>query len=207
MHFFINVFRCVCGFFFCIFCLAFGQNEEVQENKKNNSLNDLSSVEIRRHLTWGAAYHMGYDYRANTQQLSLSYYLDERRQLSLRAGYADSDYYDGNNRILQTTVATEMKFFLGNSFYVAPEIFYINYRGSWFLGLWGRRYTGLGLGARIGNQWHYDRNLLFGIDWFGHGRGVHHFTSKARVAASDPEFDESNLYVYTVLNIYLGISF
>ena len=96
----------------------------------------------------------------------------------------------------QTNVTLQYKRFTDNSFYLAPEIFYLNYTEK-FNRSKDDELTGMGLGLRLGNQWQWD-NFTLGCDWVGIGRTMVYFKSTT---------SDKNFYTVTLANVYLGWSF
>lgn len=138
----------------------------------------------------------GYEYKTIGQSLMFSYFIDEDNQIGLRGGFGKED----DDR--ETYLAIQSKHFLANSFYVAPEIYYLNYfedddSDNWFDNK-DEKITALGFGVRIGNQWQF-KTFTIGCDWFGMGKNIAHWTR------TDDVF--SHRYTFTILNFYLGWSF
>lgn len=142
----------------------------------------------------------GWDYRMPTYQVSAMYWLNPTNQLGVKAGANKSD---GE---AQTVFSLQYKHFLKNTFYISPEIYYLNTREKeswWFtdeiFGLKAKysEYTSMGAGVRIGNQW-VVHHFTFGIDWFGIGR---------RFGTFRKDNKDSNDYTITAFNIYAGLSF
>lgn len=142
----------------------------------------------------------GIDYRMSPTQLSVMYWPNPTNQIGLKAGVD----CEGEER--QTNVSLISKHFLKNSFYVSPEIFYLNTREkeSWWLedNLFNLKatyaeYVSMGAGIRIGNQW-IIKHFTLGLDWIGVGRRFGTFRRDSKNSA---------VTTYTLLNIYAGISF
>jgi len=141
----------------------------------------------------------GVDYRMSPTQFAAYYFLDKNNLLGLKAGA------DRNSEERQTSVAFQYKHFTGNSFYIAPEIFYLNTRedDTWLLKLFNinvdgySEYVSMGAGVRIGNQWSW-RHFSIGADWIGYGR---------RIGVFRRDNDKASENTWTLLNIYAGLSF
>lgn len=136
------------------------------------------------------------DYRLPNMAVAGMYFLTTNDLLGLKLGYL-------HGRENQTSIAIQYKRYLGNSFYVAPELFYLRSHEE-INGFWGNvfdqykyaSYTSLGTGLRIGNQWTWE-NFTLGCDWIGIG---HRFGTFRK--------DTSKLQdtTYTLLNLIVGIS-
>jgi hypothetical protein len=150
----------------------------------------LSSRENRFPLRYQGTLHFGPDYRASTTQVTVAKFLAPDTLLGLRLGHRRSNLED------QLSGALQYKRFVDNSFYVAPEIYYLNYFEDM---TYGRDFEviGLGIGVRVGNQWQWE-NFTMGVDWIGVGKNLAHFRR------SDPGTD---VYTATLFNFYLGLSF
>ncbi|MFY7992090.1 MAG: hypothetical protein ACOVP4_02270 [Bacteriovoracaceae bacterium] len=142
----------------------------------------------------------GVDYRMSPTQLSVMFWPNPTNQIGLKAGVDR----EGDER--QTNVSLISKHFLKNSFYVSPEIFYLNTREkeSWWFAdaLFDQKatyaeYVSLGAGVRIGNQW-VIKHFTLGLDWIGFGRRFGTFRKESKNSA---------VTTYTLFNIYAGISF
>ncbi len=152
--------------------------------------NENASEEKRVSLKYQTTLHFGIDYHASTTQLGFSKFLNSDSLLGLRFGARES------NKENQTNVTFQYKRFTDNSFYFAPEIFYLNYTEK-FSRSKDYEQTGMGLGIRLGNQWQWD-NFTLGCDWVGIGRTMVYFKSTA---------SDKNFYTVTLANVYLGWSF
>ena len=153
------------------------------------------SSENRANKSWEATVQLGLDYMTGTTQLMVSKFIDADNVIGLKGGHNKS----GGDDDQQTSFALQYKHFTGNSFYVAGEVFYLNTLRdtNWIFFEDRSKYSSLGLGARIGNQWHYE-NFTIGCDWFGLGKRVVTFTKQNQ--------DEIDITL-TLLNLYLGWSF
>lgn len=141
----------------------------------------------------------GVDYRLSPTQLAAYYFMDKNNLLGLKAGV------DRNGEERQTNFALQYKHFTGNSFYVAPEVFYLNTREdeAWFINdLFNIKkqyaeYVSMGVGVRIGNQWSW-RHFSLGVDWIGYGRRVGIFRRDTETLSDN---------TWTLFNLYAGLSF
>jgi len=167
------------------------------------------SLYNRRHknvtLTAGA----GFNYSEESVSLKVGFFLSDNQVLSL--AYHDLDEDDNYRYDNEKGFAVELAFkqFSGNSFYVQPFAFYRKHseEDSLFLFSSDKRFHEIedaGLGVKIGNQWQWD-NLTVGCDWFGVGR---------RVVTIDETGDKNVIFSssndrthYTLLNVYMGVSF
>ncbi len=142
---------------------------------------------------------VGLDYRMSPTQLAVMYWLNPSNQLGLKAGV------DREGEERQTSIALQSKHFLKNSFYISPEIFYLNTRENenWLtdqvfnLKSKFTEYVSMGAGVRIGNQW-VIKHFTIGVDWIGAGRRFGTFRKDNQNATET---------TYTLLNIYAGLSF
>lgn len=133
-------------------------------------------------------------------QAAAYYFFDKNNLLGFKAGV------DRTNDESQTNFALQYKHFTGNSFYIAPEIFYLNTREESRIPIFSEifnidgemeEYISLGAGVRIGNQWSW-RHFSIGVDWIGYGRRVGIFKRSSSNATEN---------TWTLLNIYAGLSF
>lgn len=157
------------------------------ENKEYSEV--LRSKTERKKLNYQATIHFGIDYLVSTTQIGFSKFGPDDSLFSLRFGQRHSADESQYNTTFQ------YKKFINNSFYYAPEVFYLNYledRDGEDLKL-----TGIGAGIRVGNQWQW-KNFTLGCDWFGMGKVFSYFTYSG---------DEKNFYTVTLLNVYAGWSF
>lgn len=138
-----------------------------------------------------------FDYRASTSQVSAMYFIEPNQLLGLKLGTRD-----GGEK--QTNIALQYKRYLGNSFYMAPEIFYLNSRED-VNGIFGdifsshdyANYSSMGAGFRIGNQWTW-KHFTLGCDWVGIGQ---------RLGTFRKDTSRLNDTTYTFLNVIIGASF
>jgi hypothetical protein len=155
-----------------------------------------TSSEERAQLKYQATLQTGYDYKTSDTQLSLGMFLKPDQMMNFKAGVGK----DGDDK--QTTFALQYKYFTGNSFYLAPELYYLNYSESdkhkTLFDSVDENVTALGAGLRIGNQWQW-QHFTLGCDWFGMGSNFAHWKRT--------EDSFSNPLTFTILNFYLGASF
>jgi hypothetical protein len=105
---------------FCLFSLsAFSQVPSEPTNPTKNVNDSVFDITAQA----------GFDYRMATYQLSLMYWINPTNQIGLKAGANKSD---GEH---QTVFSLQYKHFLKNTFYISPEIYYLNTRerDSWWL--------------------------------------------------------------------------
>lgn len=160
-----------------------------------------TSEENRRRLNWEASLQTGYDYRAEVTQLMFSKYIGRTELVGLKVGMTT----DGARDPKQTNVALQYKKFAGNSFYFAPELYYLNYfendqTDNSFL-LFpdeNERFSAVGVGIRFGNQWQWE-NFTLGVDWFGIGGNFIYWRHDEEI------FDMP--VTWTLLNLHLGWAF
>jgi hypothetical protein len=157
-----------------------------------------SSQEERGAKTHELTVQTGFDYRLWTYQLSYMYFLNADNLIGIKAGSGRG------NEENQTNFSLQYQSYLGNSFYIAPEIFYLNTHEdiNGFVGtLFGLRdmadYTSLGAGIRIGNQWTW-KVFTIGCDWVGVGQ---------RVVTFEKETDKLSNTTLTLMNLKIGASF
>lgn len=159
-----------------------------------------TTEEYRGIHKWQIQYQFGFDYRLNTHQLAAGYFIKPDQLLTAKIGNGKDTH--GSDEEKQFNAALQYKIFAGNSFYIAPEIYYINYHENdetlTFLDYDNERYTALGIGVRIGNQW-IIKHFTIGCDWIGVGRNVVHW-NRTDDFLSTP-------YTLTLLNTYIGVSF
>ena len=154
------------------------------------------SQEMRGDKSFQATVGLGYDYKLYQTSITVSKFLDADNMIGIHAGQGD----DGDDH--QTTVGIQSKHFLGNSFYIAPELYYLNYfetdDDKDIFDSIDEKITALGLSVRIGNQWQF-KGVTLGCDWFGAGRNLVHWKRTDDFL--------SNPYTFTILNFYVGWSF
>ena len=145
----------------------------------------------------------GIDYRMGSTGVFVSKFMAPDHVLSLKAADTADPEDDAE---AQTIFALQYKYFAGNSFYISPEIYYMNYdeNGASDTGNLNifdnknEKKTTLGLGFRIGNQWQWSHFTL-GVDWIGYGRNVVHWQRTN---------DDLDLHsTFTFMNMYVGWSF
>jgi hypothetical protein len=156
------------------------------------SVHAKTSAEERAELNYEANVQFGADYRVDSVQFMFAKFLDDRSVIGLKGG--SGSRYEKS----QTTFAVQYKNFVGNTFYMAPEIFYLNYADTAGYS-YDERLTGLGAHFRIGNQWQWEHFTL-GCDWVGVGRVFVIFNNT-------DEYGDTDYLTLSVANFYLGYSF
>lgn len=157
-----------------------------------------SSQQERADKKFQFTIQQGYDYKTTSTSGSLSYFIDGDNLIGVRGGGGRS----GDDH--QTHFSLQSKHFFGNSFYLSPEIYYLNYFETDndddfnLLDSKDEKLQSVGLSFRIGNQWQL-KNFVIGCDWIGLGRGF------ARWKRTEDTF--SNELTFTLLNFYVGASF
>lgn len=155
-----------------------------------------TSAENRVDKSYQAAIFTGYDYKVSGVSFMAAKFIKPNDLLGFKGGVAN----EGDDH--QTTFAIQYKKFVENSFYIAPEIYYLNYseldKSPSLLDYTDERVTALGLGFRIGNQWHW-KNFNIGCDWIGVGSNLVHWRR------SDDFL--SLPFTFTFLNFNAGWSF
>lgn len=131
----------------------------------------------------------GLDYRENSPSLSFAKFLGPDSVLALKVGNVKKDGYQQFNSALQ------FKYFMNNSFYFTPEIFFLDYKINRKY-IDDYHYQGLGTGIRVGNQWQWE-NFTLGVDWLGLGATLVNFKNNTG----------DGLITVNFLNVYLGWSF
>lgn len=157
-----------------------------------------SSEEERANKKFELSIQQGIDYRMSTTQASAMYFFNSHNLAGIKIGNRT-----GHEK--QTNITAQYKLYLGNSFYLAPEIFYLNsreevngYLSSLFMKTQNyASYSSMGGGLRIGNQWSW-KNFTLGCDWIGIGQ---------RVGTFKKESSKLNDTTYTFLNLFVGINF
>lgn len=155
-----------------------------------------TSQEERANKKYQLSMQGGHDYKVYGASFMASKFLGSEELLGLKVGVAN----DGDDH--QTIFALHYKRFVGNSFYFAPELYYLNYtetdHSPTLLDYADERATALGLGIRIGNQWQWE-NFTLGCDWIGVGSNLVHFR-RTDDFLSLP-------FTFTLLNLQAGWSF
>lgn len=159
-----------------------------------------SSREGRSNKKFEFTFQAGGDYRMSPTQLAGMYFIDANNLVGLKVGV------DRTGKDFQTSIATQYKYYTGNSFYVAGEVFYLNTREdtdglindifSIHEGI-DAQYTSLGAGIRFGNQWTW-KHFTLGCDWIGMGQRIGKFKKESS------KLDDT---VFTFFNFIIGASF
>ncbi len=170
--------------FFVVFISQFSFAKTSQENRSDKKVE--------------AAVHLGFEYRMTTTQISSSYFIDSNNLIGLKFGQ------ESYNEERQTNFSVLYKHYVGNSFYVAGDFFYLktkedvnNTLDRFFMPVDFAHYESLGAGVKIGNQWTW-KNFTLGCDWFGFGR---------RFVTFKKESSDLSRTTMTLLNLSLGASF
>jgi hypothetical protein len=151
-----------------------------------------TSPEERAELDYQIALSYGVDYKMPLTQLMVSKFLKQDHVLGLKIG--KGAFRDQT----QTDVALQYKIFTSSTFYIAPEIFYLNWQEP-NSGETDDKITGLGAQFRIGNQWQW-KHLSLGVDWIGLGSTLVYFNYQAEDTKEIP-------ITLTELNAYIAYSF
>ena len=156
-----------------------------------------SSREERQNKKFEISVSSGFDYIDYTYGVTLSKFIDADNVISLKGGFNN----EGDDE--QTHAAFQYKHFFGNSFYLAPEVYYFHFfeknpNHDNIFDLSVDRISSLGLGVRIGNQWSW-KNFTLGVDWIGIGKHL--------ITWSKDQDDLDLGYSATLLNFYVGWSF
>lgn len=140
----------------------------------------------------------GFDYRFFTYQVGYMYFLNADQLIGLKVG-SNRSHEEG-----QTNISLQFQNYLGNSFYIAPEVFYLNTHENIngfidnIFRLGDRAdHTSMGAGIRIGNQWTF-KLATIGCDWIGLGQ---------RFGTFEKESDKLDDTTFTLLNVKFGVSF
>lgn len=106
-----------------------------------------------------------------------------------------------------------LKYFLANSFYIKPGLFYVDYRyvtKGYFFGDADIKRKDLGMSFSIGNQWQW-QNFTLGCDWFGIQSGVVNLSKSGEdnTIFSDLEgrTQDKTWLTATLLKLNIGASF
>lgn len=150
-----------------------------------------SSLEMRKLKQYEASLQYGADYQRYPWQLMLARVLDEKQVLGIKMGLSNAA------AISQFNFGLQYKYFTGNSFYFAAEVYYLNYESVNFFQQ-NKDFNALGLGLRLGNQWHW-QHFTLGVDWLGIGRNLIFWRKDNGALAKSP--------TVTVLNGYIGLAF
>lgn len=156
-----------------------------------------TSQENRANLKYEITAQYGINYGVGKiTQGSIGYYLNPNDQIAFKAGRGQ----EGDDKLTNFTL--QYKHFTGNSFYVAPEVHYLNYFEDddtpSLLDYEKEKFTGIGAGIRIGNQWQW-KYLTLGFDWIGINHVLAHWSKKEDV------FDSP--WSFTIGNCYIGLAF
>jgi hypothetical protein len=151
-----------------------------------------SSQEFRAKQKYEVTGQLGYNYHMFQTQIGAGIFLDQDNVLGVKLGESSGgeDY--------QFSGAVQLKHFLNGSFYITPEIYYLNFSEGEFL-FWNDDYdrsVSIGAQVRIGNQWQWE-NFTMGCDWFGIGRDVIFFN----------RYGDDRKTTLALVNFYLGYSF
>lgn len=132
-----------------------------------NSKENREGLKYQSSLGWGGAYM-----DSGSIQLNVSKFLTSEKLLGIKISGTN-----GSNEN-QLAAAIQYKHFFSNSFYIAPEAYYLN----WFEHhnqSSAENLTTLGIAVRIGNQWQWER-FTIGVDWIGYGRHLAYFRKDAK---------------------------
>lgn len=151
-----------------------------------------TSPEERAELDYQIALSYGVDYKMPITQIMVSKFLEQDRVLGLKVG--KGAFRDQT----QTNVALQYKIFTSSTFYIAPEIFYLNWQEP-YSGYTDDKITGLGAHFRIGNQWQW-KHFSLGVDWIGLGSTLVYFNYQSEHTKEIP-------ITLTELNAYAAFSF
>jgi hypothetical protein len=135
-------------------------------------------------------------------QLGGFYFLNSNNLIGFKVGV------DREGEERQTNITSQYKHYVGNSFYVAGEVFYLHTREKEEIKFFRdagtlsdkrelAEYSSLGVGVRIGNQWTWE-NLTIGCDWIGLGQ---------RVGIFKKESSKLDNTTFTLINVIIGVSF
>lgn len=153
-----------------------------------------SSRENRAGLKYQAALGLGQLELASGYGLKLARFIDEKRLvgLDLKVGVQSEEDSERDQR--ETSIGVNYKHFLGNSFYLNPKIFYLNWSNP-REGFPESNLTTLGAGLVLGNQWQWERFTL-GFDWLSLNKNLIFFRK---------EEIHSGWYLRSFY-VYLGVS-
>lgn len=146
-------------------------------------------------LNYQVLYGLGAEYRiSGNSELTFAKFLTENQVVSVKLGAGRG------HEIQQNNVTFQYKHFLENSFYIAPEIYYLNlFEKNYGSGYpYVDRLTAIGAMIRIGNQWQW-QNFTLGCDWIGLGYNFININN-------DFDRDERSSTA-AFLKLYLGYSF
>jgi hypothetical protein len=148
------------------------------------------SREERQRLKYQALFMTGQDHRTMAEQLAVGKFLEPDSMLILKGGQGKfQERY-------QSVFGLQYRHFTGNSFYVAPELYYFNFTKRQDQRA-DDRVTALGASFRIGNQWQW-KHFTVGADWIGIGRNLVSWNSTSKFVGSN--------VTYTLLNLQVGWS-
>ena len=157
-----------------------------------------TSYQVRAKKSFEVLVNHGYDYREVANQLTVGAFLDGQNILGFKVGQQASTEFGKR----QFVAGVQLKHFFGNTFYAAPEVYYLNFYDNHE----GQSATrsddqvrSIGLGLRIGNQWQWN-HFTIGCDWLG--AGVNAINFKNELTKNDSE-----KLSYTILNAYVGYNF
>lgn len=153
-----------------------------------------NSQENRKSLDYQATMGLGNLELASGYGLSLSKFLDENSLLGVTAKVGIQSDVDDDRDQRETNFDVHFKRFLGNSFYLNPKLYYLNWNDP-RENLPERSLTSIGAGVSLGNQWQWER-FTVGADWLSISKNLIYF-KREEVRAS---------WYITSLYFYLGWS-
>lgn len=121
-----------------------------------------NSQENRNGLEYQAAIGLGKLEEAPGYSLRLAKFLNPNNLIGVDFNLSSDGATEDDEK--ETSFNLNFKHFLGNSFYVHPRAYYVNWSMKDEDERHDHRVTAMGLGFSLGNQWQWDRFTL-GADW------------------------------------------
>ncbi len=166
-------------------------NQVSQASNPDNQFNDVSAKN-RVGQQFELMLSLGVNYSDAGAGLTGGYYFNPNSilELELFSSEDDSrddvnnDYKYSNVNFRQTTdaVSANWKYFTGNSFYIRPGIFYVDYQyktEGYIFGNSDISRKDLGVSFGIGNQWQWE-NFTIGCEWIGLQAGMLNLSRSGR---------------------------
>lgn len=166
------------------------QDQKVEIEKENKRTDTSAHHRVGKRYQGTLSY--GGDYAEVLPQVMLSKFLTSSDLLGLKAGYLKDS--ESSSDAYQMNLSLQYKRFFSNSFYLAPEVFYLKREVEREYSR-DSKYRGLGASLRLGNQWQWEK-LTIGCDWIGVGSRLVHFKQ-----------DGGDKFFVTSFNAYVGLSF
>ena len=184
------------------------QAEPLKENRP--------SQENRQNKKYQLSTGIGNDYSFAAYTFSAGYFIDPSQVITFRYSRITQDQeseatYNELHKIRAYTLG--YKKFFGKSFFMQPTAYYrksstdyVNEGSIKSIGTPNLIYDDIGVGFRVGNEWQWN-SFLLGVDWFGMNKTIHEINSKTIWQGSPESTSLKTDITFTIISVYLGLSF